>query len=138
MQLARDYKFKFPWEKPITQTIKEQTAVAGIIPVGAVLSVPQKVAIGVGGGFLAGATLLGGKQYLDQQQRQSAKAWAGTQYHFYQTKGGGSQIIERASGGTATVDQTQEQTATQSTPDYLQMLLLGGLLIGALFMLRKK
>jgi len=104
--------------------------------IGGALSTTAKIGLGVAGGAIGALALGGAKQYL--QQSQTGIATAPTYYQFYQTKGGGPQSVYDPSGGSAQVD--QKQTAAQTTPDYLQWLLIGGMALAAfyLFTRRKK
>ena len=97
-----------------------------------------KIAVAAGAATVAGLILWGSKQYLEQKQQQTGIATAPTDYFFYQTPGGGPINVYNPAGGTATTTQEQKQEATQSTPDYMQIILIGALAIGALYIMTKR
>jgi len=103
------------------------------IPGGGVMSGSSgvaKVAIAVGATALATTALLGAKQYLSQDQEQ--KATTGSYFIYAQP---GSQVsLEKPTTGS--IAQEQTATATQSQPDYMQIILVGALVIGAIYILK--
>lgn len=93
--------------------------------------------VGIAGvSAVAGATLLGGSQALTQQQKQSGKAISQPIYHVAVEPGGTATFQD--AGGSPAVEQTATQQAEQSKPDYMQYLLIGGLVIGAIYFLKGK
>lgn len=129
--------FRFPWEKPTKQLIAEtQIAPTGAVTSG-ITNIGKYLIIG-GVGAVAGATILGSKQALEQRTSQQAQATNPTYYQFYQTKGGGSQIVQEPTGATSSIDQTAKQQAEQTQTDMTSLLILGIIAIGGLMLFSKK
>jgi len=89
-----------------------------------------KTAIAVGLGAVAGATLLGTKNMLDQQQTQGAKTGG---FIVYAQPGSQVTLNEPKTGD---IQQEQKQQAEQKPTDYMQIVLIGALVIGAIYMLK--
>lgn len=118
-----------------------------IAPFGAIgaLGTPARIALGVGAATVAGVALMGAKQYLSQQQTQAQNLSATTKsggYVIYAQRGSNVKFEGTTTGSATAATQTatakQDQAATQSQPDYMQWLLIGGIAIAAIYFLTKK
>lgn len=99
-----------------------------------------KIALATGIGAVAGATILGTKTALEQQQQQKASTSATTGGYQITVEKGGTAYLSGTTTGTATAqtEQEQKQQAEQKQPDYMQYLIIGGLIIGAIMLLKRK
>jgi len=81
---------------------------------------------------ITGASILGAKQMLDQKSEQ--KAQTGSFIVYAQP---GSQVTLQEPK-TGSIEQKSEQQASQTQPDYMQYLLIGGLILGAIYLFKKR
>jgi hypothetical protein len=134
------------WEMTPAEAAKKMidNPMAQLTGTGAILTLPQKIAVIVGGTALAGLALFGGKQYLEQKQQQETEQAQKTQgggFVFY-TEPYGTVTVNQPQAGEASATQqatsAAQQQAEQTKPDYLQWLLIGGLGLGAIYFLTKK
>ena len=112
--------------------------------VGAVLSTPVKLGLAFLGGAITSLLVGGAKQYLEQkteQETQQAQKTTGGGFTFY-TEPYGTVTLNSPQAGEASATQSAtskaQQDAAQTTPDYLQWLLIGGLAIAAIYVLKRK
>lgn len=132
-------KPQFIWDrwagKSASEILASETKGAELLPVGAVVSLPAKIAPYIIGGAVAGTAAVayfGGKGQ-NQAIEQTGQAVSKPTYTFDVGEGGTVNVSE--AGGTPTVTQSAEQEAKQS-PDYMQWLLIGGVAIAALYLLK--
>jgi len=109
--------------------------ISGMFGVGAIGQI-QKYAIVAGASALTTLGLFGAKQYMEQKQEQKQGAITGG-YTIYAYPDS-NVTIEKPQTGSIDQTQTAAQTATQSQPDYMQYLLIGGLAIAAIYLLKKR
>jgi len=99
-----------------------------------------KIAVGAAAGTAATVAVLGAKQALEQFNKQQAQTQAASGGYTINVQPGGTANLSGTTTGTAQAEteQTSDQTAEQKQPDYAQLLILGALAIGGLYLLGRR
>ena len=102
------------------------------LPTGSVSGFTKGVLVGTGAGLLGGMAFFGTKQMLEQQQKQLATTGGYVIYAYPESQ------VSVTEPTTGSITQEAQQKAEQKQePNYLQLLFLGLLGLGAMYILKR-